>query len=300
MLITSEELSSHLTNELPSCGNLNVISAFVTKTAVDWFIQLLPEYCDVCVVGRFTPSDFIQGASDVEAIEKAILKGYDVKALSNLHAKIYQLDVNTIFTGSANMTAKGLALVDNSNFEACSRVAPTETNIEFINKILDCAITIDEVVLEKMKRHLEEFENMDQGEIPDSWPDSVMLKVEALFVSDFPIVAPSISHDLYKVNPFLEFAQIHEKCSNFKDAQKLFKNSKAYLWLKKAIDRRTDGVRFGELSQLLHSELKDDPAPYRQDIKTLQSNLYKFVELYANDEMEIFTPGKRSQFIKLI
>ncbi|WP_350643554.1 phospholipase D-like domain-containing protein, partial [Psychrobacter sp. HY3-MNA-CIBAN-0198] len=74
------------------------------------------------LIGRFTPNDFAQGASDINALRECINNGFSVKALSNLHAKIYQIDQEIIFNGSANLTGKGLAIVNNSNLESCSRV----------------------------------------------------------------------------------------------------------------------------------------------------------------------------------
>jgi hypothetical protein len=57
---------------------------------------------------------------------------------------------------------------------------------------------------------------------------------------------------------------------------------------------------FGQVSQLLHSALSDDPAPYRRDIKDMQANLYKYVSLYAMDDIEIHIPGRRSEVLRLI
>ncbi|WP_220494522.1 hypothetical protein, partial [Shewanella sp. SG44-6] len=56
---------------------------------------------------------------------------------------------------------------------------------------------------------------------------------------------------------------------------------------------------YGAGSSLNSSCINRDIAPYRQDIKTLQSNLYSYVKLYSTDEIEVYTPGKRSEVLKL-
>ena len=300
-LITSQELTTNLEMSIPNCSNLNIISAFVSKPAVSWLKALIGN-TTVCIVGRFSPNDFIQGASDIEAVKQCVLSGYTVKCLPNLHAKIYQIDDDLIFTGSANMTGKGLALVEVCNLEACTKVESTKKSKEFICKTIDSSIELTLTRLDKMQAFIENLSYTDVRSIPESWPEDVIPKIQDIFVSDFPLTKPGGSCDIYKVNSSLEFAILESNKNDFEYAQTLFKNSKAYSWITKILLNYTEerSLSFGKVSSMLHDTLSDDPAPYRSEIKDIQTNLYEYMSLYASDEIEIYVPGRKSQIIRLI
>ncbi|MBA6349918.1 phospholipase D-like domain-containing protein [Colwellia sp. BRX8-9] len=300
-LMTSEELVTSLEDCIPHCRDLNVISAFVSMPAVSWLKSILNN-ATVCVVGRFSPKDFIVGASNIEAVRQCILSGYTVKCLPNLHAKIYQIDKDLIFTGSANMTGKGLALVNEGNLEACTKVASSESSKEFIRKIINASIDVTLEILNKMEQMIDNYENVDLQNIPNIWPESIMPKIKELFVSDFPLVKPGAICEEYLINSALEFAVIEANKTDFDSAQLLFKSSKVYCWLKNILidhNERRD-PSFGQISSWLHDALCDDPAPYRRNIKDIQANLYEYLTLYASNEIEVYVPGRRSQVLKLL
>jgi len=302
-LITNTELTEQLEQLLPSCTKLTIISAFMTQPATRWLGHLTSENNPkVRLIGRFTPIDFARGASDLSALRDCINNGYQVKALVNLHAKIYQIDNDTIFNGSANLTGKGLALVNNGNLESCSKVIACEQSKAFIEKIVESATDLTLSMLDKMQSFLEQFEDADKADLPPVWPEEILPQTSELFVSDFPLGKPGIILNEYQLNPSLPFAQIENAKSDLRTTSMLFKQTKAYCWLKKQITENQSGrdLGFGQISSLLHDALADDPAPYRQEIKDLQANLYLYIKLYANDEIEVYVPGRRSEVIKLI
>ncbi|GAA0811325.1 hypothetical protein GCM10009111_03690 [Colwellia asteriadis] len=302
-LISNKELTIKLESCLPYATKVNIISAFITKPAYRWLSELtkfnLPE---VALVGRFLPKDFIDGASNIEAIRESLLSGYSVKALSNLHAKIYQIDNDLIFTGSANMTGKGLALIEECNLEACAKVAPSDESKAFIDKIINTSVKLTLERLDKMQAFIDELNFSTEPEVPDNWPEDIMPKIKDIFVSDFPLAKPGEPCEIYQINPSLDFAIIESNNTNFDDAQSLFKNSKAYHWLKTTVVKHQGdrNLGFGQISRMLHDALADDPAPYRRDIKDIQVNMYEYIRLYAPDEIEIYVPGSRSEVIRII
>ncbi|MGE6435045.1 phospholipase D-like domain-containing protein [Shewanella baltica] len=301
-LISNTELKLELEAILPSCSRLTIISAFITQPATRWLSDLITDnQPTVQLVGRFTPLDFIKGASNFSALRDCINRGYVVKALTNLHAKIYQVDDDTIFAGSANLTGKGLALVNVSNLEACSKVHACEKSKSFISKIVNSAYELSAETIDDMERYISEMETINNPELQMDWPEDIISQSNDLFVSDFPLGALGSFVKEYKVNPSLPFAQIEKVRDNFEVASTLFKKSKAYKWLIKQIrENKSDrDLGFGQVSSLLHETLADDPAPYRQQIKDLQVNFYSYLRLYAKDEVEMYTPGKRSEIIKL-
>ena len=301
-LITNTELTEHLEQLLPSCNELTIISAFMTQPATRWLGHLTSENNPkVRLIGRFTPNDFARGASDLNALRDCINNGYQVKALVNLHAKIYQIDNDTIFNGSANLTGKGLALVNNGNLESCSKVNACEQSKAFIEKIVESATDLTLSILDKMQSFLEQFDDRDKADLPPVWPEEILPDTTELFVSDFPLGKPGITLNEYQLNPSLPFAQIENAKSDLITAPMLFKQTKAYRWLKKQITENQSGrdLGFGQISSLLHDALADDPAPYRQEIKDLQANLYSYLKLYACDEIEVYMPGRRSEVLRI-
>lgn len=301
-LISNTELTNQLEQLIPHCKNLTIISAYITQPATSWLRDLICENSpNVQLVGRFTPNDFANGASNFDALRDCLNNGYRVSALSNLHAKIYQIDFETIFNGSANLTGKGLALVSNGNLESCSKVEASFESKAFISKIVDSSTELTVSILDRMEKYLLEFEGGDVKDIPVLWPEDILSPSTDLFVSDFPVGKPGAYVNEYQLNPSLPFAQIDLAADNFSLAATLFKKCKAYLWLKTQIkdNQNSRDLGFGQVSQLLHDALTDDPAPYRLDVKFLLSNLYEFIKIYAADEVEIFVPGTKSQVIKL-
>jgi hypothetical protein len=299
-LMTSHELTNNLEIVIPSCKKLNIISAFVSKPAILW-LEKLVDNSSICIIGRFSPKDFIEGASNIDAVKRCILSGYTVKCLPNLHAKIYQIDEDLIFTGSANMTGRGLALVENGNLEACTQVSPSKESKAFIQMIINASVNLTLDIIDKMQLFIDAIDSSSSNDVTNIWPDNIMPKITDIFVSDFPIVGPGEHHELYEINSSLEFAIISSEYSNFDIAQQYFKNSKAYRWLKEVLvaNKGKRDLGFGQISSLLHDILSDDPAPYRRDIKGLQVNIYQYIELYATDEIEIYAP-RHSQVLKLI
>jgi hypothetical protein len=301
-LFSNKELTLKLESHIPIAAEINIISAFITKPAYRWLAELTKLNAPkITLVGRFIPKDFIDGASNFAAIRQGLTSGYTIKALSNLHAKIFQIDQEIIYTGSANMTGKGLALIEKSNLEACTKVSPTDESKAFIKKIIDSSIELTVDHLDNMQTFIDDLTRSKDLNIPENWPEDVMPKTKELFVSDFPLIKPGGSCEIYNINSSLEFAVIEANKSNFDYAQSLFKSSKAYCWLKTLLlehkEERDPG--FGQVSSLLHSALCDDPAPYRRDIKDLQANLYEYLVLYASDVVQVYVPGRKSQVLRL-
>lgn len=302
-LVSNNDLVLELEKYIPSCSELNIISAFVTMPAYNWLNTLLRESKPIInLVGRFTPQDFLAGASEFKAVRECMKNGFQVSALSNLHAKIYQIDNNIIYTGSANFTAKGMALVESCNLESCCRVEPSEASKLFISKILDGAIKLTDSMLNDMEEYLMEFEHLDSNQVPHLWPEDIVPKTKELFVTDFPLVEPGQYEKSYDVNTSLEFSIIERNYTQPEVAREIFLKSKAYQWLLNQVKNNESerALGFGQVSSLLHNALCDDPAPYRKDIKNLQANLYKYIDLYAQSELEIYVPGKRSQVLRLV
>tara|TARA_B100002049_G_C16076302_1_gene375131 strand:- start:922 stop:1845 length:924 start_codon:yes stop_codon:yes gene_type:complete len=299
-LLSSKELVSVLEKHIPTCNDLVVISAYVSMPAVRWINHLTAKSSpNITIVGRFSPHDFISGASDFGCLKECLNIGIVMKALPNLHAKIYQIDTNKIFSGSANLTGKGLGLISAYNIEAASEIHPTESNLKFIESVVSNATAIDNELLKRMETFLEAFDINATTELPNIWPEDFFELSAQLFVTDFPLSRVNEKSPEYAINPSLPFAILEQTKLTETEKAYHFKKTKVYRWLIDILSSRGEAIRFGELTGLIHDKLADDPGPYRREVKALQANLYNYIKLYAEDEIELFIPGKRSELLRL-
>ncbi|MGL4826571.1 MAG: hypothetical protein ACRC24_03660 [Vibrionaceae bacterium] len=172
-IISNAEFKSELETILPHCQNLTVISAFMTRPALSWLNKLIiKNKPTVTLVGRFTPSDFVKDISSLRALQVAVNKGYTVKALADLHAKIYQIDEH-IFTGSANFTGKWLAIDCEGNLEACHKIPVSDKSTNFINEIINSATELTAETLNRMDDYISDKDASKNFEELKAWPAEI-------------------------------------------------------------------------------------------------------------------------------
>ena len=111
VLIDGEQLKHVLEEEVRQCKKkLLLISAYVTHTAVDWLKRHVPESVEVHLICRLTPLDVAGGSTNIAALFTALDGGWKVSCLHSLHAKLYSIDAERIYVGSANVTNNGLRI----------------------------------------------------------------------------------------------------------------------------------------------------------------------------------------------
>ncbi|MGO4998462.1 phospholipase D-like domain-containing protein [Oceanisphaera sp. W20_SRM_FM3] len=300
ILISNDELKDRLFKLIKESHAVRIVSAFISFKAVIWFENSI-SHRNVVFVGRFTPADFVVGASDIKALQKLVELGYMVYMNASLHAKIYDIDESYLFTGSANFTSRGLSLGSTSNIEAAVELPYTLESSRFVDKVVNSSILIDSEKLREMILFLDSIYGASNENINDQdWPFT-SVNIDELFVSDLPLTEPLSMDDNDEIKDCV-FRRIdnHLKNDCQIQAKSLFLQSKAYRWLMSHVELdNVLGVRFGEISAKLHTALKDDPSPYRKDVKLLQGNLYRYIQLLCNDELEIYIPGERSVFIRV-
>ena len=278
MLIDSSSLRGELENYFKVSKICFCYSAFFTDSAAVWFLKnrLKKENTRVLLRGR--PDDFLRGASTISAIKMILEKDIEIKISSALHAKIYVFD-NIIYAGSANLTAKGMALCENPNIEFGMNGNPTKRDLAIVENLWDQANRIDNRKLQIMQNYLDGVQTANLKEKPTQmvWPDEIISETRDLYCSDFPI---DLNDD-------------DVRWSN----REHFLSSLSYNWLLNTVKKKGE-VYFGELSQSLHATIFDDPKPYRKEIKDLLANLLNLVEKYDNRNLEIDRP-RHSQRVKL-
>ena len=88
---------------------VKIISPFIGKKTADMLSDKLKEKKGIkCkVITRFYREDFIQGVSNLEALESLVKVNAEILALNDLHSKLYLFDDKAGIMGSANFTLGG-------------------------------------------------------------------------------------------------------------------------------------------------------------------------------------------------
>jgi hypothetical protein len=297
-LLSGEELAKKMSALLRETKQIRIVSAYITSPAIQW-LEKYVTHSNIKILGRFNPQDFLSGASDIRALEMAIQHGYEIFMLDNLHAKIYELDKTTIFAGSANFTSKGLSLCSTPNSEVAVELRCSSENEAFIDKFFRDSITLNTEIIELMNKKLDEFLTGSDEKIVQDW--GLDFKYNELFLADLPLSPPYETCEHYKLNPNSDFAKVSKALSSsISSGRDVFKSTKCYKWLHCLIlSDFKKGIRFGELSKILHDAIEDDPSPYRKQVKEVQVNLLLFIDLLASDTFEVIKLGPRSQVITL-
>ncbi len=297
-LLDGDRLREKLEASIPHAKkNIVFISAYITQTAIDWFCNLLPSGIEAHIVCRLLPSDVLSGASQLSALKTALEKGVRVSCLHSLHAKIYSIDSQTIYVGSANLTNNGLKIYGTGNLEACAQVSANNLNLNFIQNILDSATVLDEETIQNMQSCIDLRE---AAVFLDRWPEGVLKEEEGIWVRDFFWASPRTNkNSLEQIHDFeLLGIASHGEAGDALNEQVL--RTRCVQWLIRKLEIEPENeLYFGTLTKILHDELKDDPAPYRKDIKSLLQNLLAYCIEYLENEIDISTP-RYSQKIKLL
>ena len=296
-LLDGDKLREQLETYVPQAKEeIIFISAYITQSAIDWLIKLRPQNVKSHIICRLTPSDVMSGATHLSALKTAIRSGIKVSCLHSLHAKIYAIDNKSIFVGSANLTNNGLKIYGNGNLEACSEVPANQANIDFISNIVASSTNLDEEIIQNMQGCIGLKET---SVFLDSWPEGVLKEEEGIWVRDFFWTSPDIEkNSLEQIHDF-ELMGVDSLASVDEITESVLLKTRCIKWLIRKLEAQTENeLYFGSLTKILHDELKDDPAPYRKDIKGLVQNLLVYCDRYLSGIIEISRPN-HSQRIKL-
>ena len=302
-ILNSVKLQSYFKECLKNCKNeIIVCSAFITMKGIEWFYNNLQNKKINCrVISRWDRGDLLSKVSDIEVYNFCKKMGWSFEIIENLHAKFYLMDQKDLISGSLNLTAKGFGLVPISNKEFGNYFEAIDEDLININIFLEDAIKITDEIFNEYKKYLEEnkdFVIQQLPELPEKIKNLKEKKLTKLWVHDFLFNEPE-----NLLNNFNENTEdlIHDRSLlniNSQDDLSLetiklnFVNLDLYKWFIKQIKNKDNkSFSFGELSALIHNSLFDDPKPYRKEIKNLQANFFKFLELLKFENLKIERPN---------
>lgn len=262
---------------------------------------------------RWQLEDLLSGASDLAIYEYAKQNGWSLYINKDLHAKAILVDDAIIFLGSANVTGKGLSLVQKCNIEFGTSFTPTEQDIVIYRGILNESVLVTQDLYEKIKKHVESLPDYKRPNICKAWPHDILSSFENLpkklwvtdnFWTSFDYAENNIKKgSVYskELKHDLDMLGLHD-LENIEVSilRGRFLSSRAWRWIyNKVCSSANYELYFGELSVMLHESLYDDPTPYRREVKELLQNMFTWADVCAKEIVEISVPGRKSQRIKL-
>ena len=69
--------------------SVTIFSGFIKSGAIHWLKEHVNDSVEVTLVGRFSASDLIKGASDLDVYKICKDQGWKVGILNNLHSKVF-------------------------------------------------------------------------------------------------------------------------------------------------------------------------------------------------------------------
>lgn len=294
-LLSTNEFKSRLMELSSKSREFIIISAYITEKALYWLASILSSDCKVTLVARLKASDISNGSSDLKAIEFALENNWQVSRLSELHAKIYLINNENLFVGSANCTSNGLKLYGQGNIETTVELKATNADKSFIQTIINKSDVIDFYILQKMKDYLSN-DNSSPSKKNADWPEDIFQMNTDLWISDFLWSDPS---DLLANNHDMGLLNIHSD-SNEEKITEAFVNTKVFKWLVCSLSESENGeLYFGSLTEVLHKKICDDLTPYRRTVKDFLLILLAYCDKYAVHFVKIDRP-QYSQRIALL
>tara|TARA_B100000886_G_scaffold56840_1_gene34834 strand:- start:283 stop:1545 length:1263 start_codon:yes stop_codon:yes gene_type:complete len=396
-ILTSEEFRSEAENLLLTTQtSLIIFSGFIKSSAVAWLKDHVKDSVEVSIIGRFSASDLIGGASDLDIYSTCKEQGWKAGILNNLHSKVFIFDNEYLMLGSANLTMRGLSLEGFGNIELGTKLVPTDDDQKRIDDMQKDIIWIDDELYEAMQSEINSFDKEENSKDLFNWSNDLCKRLKPadpnLWVKDLlhsspkdfndqifrdinrsvnqkdervidlitksiidlggeakleeiynqvnkyrEVPSPSIrariyehssecdaykennpdlfissdgkgdgkwrirkdvrldlNHDvlkdLYLLNNNQKEIKIFEnKIESQEDIAKLFIQTKVFNWLLNLLRENEDHTHknFGWVTSHLHSALMDDPAPSRGGIKFFVNNLFKWIEAFGRQEIQI-------------
>ena len=291
--------------------NVIILSAYISSTGIKWLIEQLKEKSIECtIITRCNEIDLAQGSTDIECYKLIKEKKWSLKILKDLHAKVILIDHNALFLGSPNLTGAGMNLVPASNKEIGIKTKALDKDLSIINEISGEATLVNDYIYDEITKWKASLPKTEKSKIPNfpiTIKEKLNEKFNKLWVHNFPwsdieYLLINYNKKDYTIEHDLQLFGI-EKVNTSELEKKInenFLNSKVFNWLISTIKKREKmEMYFGEMSEIIHNNLLDDPKPYRQNVKLMQHNLLSYIKYFKPKNIEIDVPKKYSERIKI-
>ncbi len=299
-ILMFEEMNKELARDLINIdNNVSIISAFCKKDALEFLDKQIGKKQDISkrLLVRFRLDDILSKATDLEIYEYCKKNNWSLYVQFNLHAKVYVLDQNICYMGSANATSKGLNINKRGNLEMSKRFQlDTEEQMQ-IEKVFSEALLMNDGLFTKMQKQINSINY--RPAISNEWNEEIIAKninsYNVLFQDDFPMNA--LPTEMLEDETFLDIY----KEDSIEVIKEKFYHTKIVQWLISILEEQENKeIYFGELSKKIHNIIFREPRQYRKEVKLLQIKLYNWIEILNYDNLKIDIPNSHSQRIRLI
>ena len=295
MILFSSDFTDALKKTIRNSSESVIIcSAFIKVNAIKQILKDVSNQVSVSVVSRWSKHDLVYGASDLEVYEWCESQGYRFGVNRALHAKLYSIDCETIFLGSANLTHRGLSISGAGNIEIGTQINPKVTDLQKLSAFIEDEVEwIDSSLFEEMAVEVEKAKLSKVNEEKQDWSDSVKNQLEKdikyLWMHELLFTSPS---DILNMN-FDDEQSVHDfellkldLTSLDSEALKAgFIQSRLFAWVRCCVGYDNE-VRFGWLTNQLHNALLDDNTPYRREVKEFIVILFDWFK-YMPEKFEV-------------
>jgi hypothetical protein len=291
-ILNYHKIKEYFINSINKCNKeIIVCSAYIKIQGVEWLYENIKNKNIKCkVIGHWSSQDLLNKSSDLEVYNFCKEKGWKFEILDRLHAKFFLFDDKYLIVGSGNLTGRGMSLLPISNRECGIFVEATKIDLNNIQEYLTETVSITDKIYNKFLEWIENNKNFKIQKIPEL-PDDLKsihkIKNNKIWVKEFPWCKPEyflenqtqineiISHEKELFNFNLNYN------IDYKILNKRFNESRILSWLIEEIkNKENKSFFFGELTELIHKTLFDDPVPYRKEVKQIQNNFIEYIKYF--------------------
>lgn len=266
----------------------------------------------ITIITSWKLQDLLLGSSDLDIYNFCKNNGIYLYINNRVHLKALIKDYKTCIFGSANISGKGLGLVNDYNYELFSVETPISSEERlYFNKILNEALLVDDKVYNFFKdkiKDLEKIPSVKEIDLNEITPDKEFLisslpmsrDIERLykiysgrFKSGTKEEIDCALHDLvlYKIPSGLN------KEKFIKSLKKSFFDSRFIAKFLLVIDE--NGMYFGRVKEWIQKNCTDVPIPSRRDLTGNIQVLYEWIKKLSDGKYKVDRPNYSERIYKI-
>jgi hypothetical protein len=307
-LIRGSDLHAWLSRSMAHVGGpVRLCSAYMRSEAMEPLLSQLPAGASGNVLVRWRFEDLVGGSSDLAVYDLCRRQGMQLFMRPQFHGKVYALPPLGIGMGSANATGAGFGLHAGANDEVCSLVPLSAPSLKLIDDFFVGATRIDDRLFAQLQAAVSAA---DPTRPIGDWPLDVKRQMNTeppprrLLVDEclrsggkWAAAARTPATELERHDQALLGFDARASIS---DLQHALSACALLRWLRAELaSAEPPELYFGNITQLLHSALLDNPGPRRSEVKELLQHLLSWIECTRLPGMAIDRP-QHSQRVRLV
>jgi hypothetical protein len=255
------------------------------------------------VVVRWRPGDLIAGVTDLEIYPFLKAKNIPLYYHRDIHLKLYAFESNTAFNTSGNLTLSGLGYSDKGNIEVGSIVDLAAEDWRQLFGIIEGSTQVDDDVYAAFQNALSLSPGPSEKLASFAWPEfpRKLFTIQSLPATESPngFLAEYLGSTSGNLTPeeYRRFAHdlaIYQIPSGLTEpalSQSLVAAVQRQPFIASFVNelKINGSMRFGAVTEWIHSNCEDVPVPYRWEVKDSVRILFNWLQ-FAYPEITWDTP----------